>query len=436
MGRIKFYLKEPKSKNDTLIFLVYRHNYQYFKYYTGEYAYPEGWDLKKQRPKITTKFPNNINVDRQLSKYEFFLNDLINELKRKKTEITNDLLKIHLDKEFKLIDNVAIEKKIDIQQYIEKYIQDCKKGTRLTPTGTKYQNSTLKAFNVLIFHLKEYMKARHRKLDFKDITIDFYDDFVLYFHENDYAMNSIGNQIKNLKVIMKASLEDGVHNNTEFQRKKFRKISEESDSIYLNEEELETIYNLDLSGNKKLEKVRDLFIIGARTALRFSDLIKLKDINFIQNNKGFFLKIHTKKTMEEVIVPLKREVVEIFNKCEGKLPRSISNQKMNDYLKDIGQLAKLETKITKVGTKGGLRFEKTFEKWQLITTHTARRSAATNLFLAGFEPISIMKITGHRTERSFLKYIRMSKEDNAYKMAENDYFKNDFKTEVKLKIVS
>lgn len=107
---------------------------------------------------------------------------------------------------------------------------------------------------------------------------------------------------------------------------------------------------------------------------------------------------------------------------------------MNDYLKDIGKFAKIETKVTKVGTKGGLRYEKTFSKWELITTYTARRSASTNLFLAGFEHILIMKITDHRTESSFLKYIRMSKEDNAYKMAENDYFKNDFKTEAKLKI--
>jgi integrase len=235
---------------------------------------------------------------------------------------------------------------------------------------------------------------------------------------------------------MHAALDEGIHNNTEFQRKKFRVVNEESDNIYLTEEEINRIYNLDLSKNIRLEKIRDLFIVAARTALRFSDLINLKENNFIQNRKGSFLKVNTQKTKEEVIVPLKREVVEIFNKYNGQLPRNISNQKMNDYLKELGRLAEINSKENKVITKGGFRIEETFKKWELLTTHTARRSAATNLYLAGFNPLSIMKITGHRTEKSFMKYIRMSKEDNAYKMAESDYFRKDFTKESKLKIVS
>ena len=91
----------------------------------------------------------------------------------------------------------------------------------------------------------------------------------------------------------------------------------------LTEEEISRIYNLDLSENNRLEKVRDLFIVAARTALRFSDLVNLKDNNFIQNKKGSFLKVNTQKTREEVIVPLKREVVAIFNKYKGQLPRNI-----------------------------------------------------------------------------------------------------------------
>lgn len=128
---------------------------------------------------------------------------------------------------------------------------------------------------------------------------------------------------------------------------------------------------------------------------------------------------------------MKREVIEIFNKYEGHLPRSISNQKMNEYLKELGRKARIKSKETKVSTKGVMRTEKTYEKCDLITTHAARRSAATNLFLAGFEPLSIIKITGHKTEHSFLKYIRMSKEDNAHKMTKSGNFNN----EVKLKIV-
>lgn len=438
MGKIKFFLKEPKSEKETLIFLVFNHNYERFKYSTGEYIESKAWDFVKQQPIRSRKYPNNSDIEKQLSKYQFFLNDLVCEFKRKKIDITNVLLKSNLDKEFKSIVNEeqANGKKPGMMAYIETFIQDCKKGKRLTPKGTKFKEWTIKGYNTLVFHLNNYMNSRHKLIDFKDITIDFYDDLMQYFHENNYATNTIGKHIKNLKVIMRASLDEGIHNNVEFQRKKFKIVTEESDTIYLSEDEIEKIYNLDLSQNKKLEKVRDLFIVASRTALRFSDLINLKKNNFIQNNKGSFLKVHTHKTNEEVIVPLKRQVIEIFNKYKGQLPRNISNQKMNDYLKEIGQLAELKSKETRILTKGGLRIEKTFEKWKLLTTHTARRSAATNLFLAGFEPLAIMKITGHRTEKSFMKYIRMSKEDNAYKMAESDYFKKDFPNKSKLKIVS
>jgi integrase len=401
MGKIKFFLKHADSENESIIFLVYRSNYQYFKYYTTEYADPGSWDFEKQRPIISRKYPKNTDVDRQLSKYEFFLNDLINELKRKKTSITHELLKSNLDKEFKTTRNNETRngEQFNLTQYIESYIQSCKEGKRLTPKGTKYQNWTIKGYSTLLFHLKAYITTKHKIVDFKDITVDFYDDIMLYFHDNKYATNTIGKHIKNLKVIMRAALDEGIHNNIEFQRKKFRIVTEESDTIYLTEEEIEKIYKLDLSKNNRLEKVRDLFIVAVRTALRFSDLVNLKENNFIQNSKGSFLKVNTQKTREEVIVPLKREVVEIFNKYKGQLPRNISNQKMNEYLKEIGKKAEIKSKENKVTTKGGMRIEETFEKWELLTTHTARRSAATNLYLAGFPSISIMKLTGHRTEK-------------------------------------
>jgi integrase len=97
---------------------------------------------------------------------------------------------------------------------------------------------------------------------------------------------------------------------------------------------------------------------------------------------------------------------------------------MNEYLKEIGKLAGLTETIKVSTTKGGFRFDESFEKWQLITTHTARRSAATNMYLAGIPTISIMKITGHHTEKAFLKYIRISQEDNALKLMEHPFFKN------------
>lgn len=430
MSKVNFFLKNPKSEDETLIFLVYNHQYKRLKYSTEEYILPSSWDSKLQTPIISRKFPHNSEIHRRLEEYKFFITDLVGELKRKKETITPGKLRIELDKKFKdfQIDEASGLKRVDFIDFIENFIKQCEEGKRLTDKGSRYKIWTIKGYRTLQYHLNEFMKENFIKLDFKDITTDFYSDFLGYFNKKNYATNTIGKHIKNIKVMMSASFDEGLHNNLDYKKKTFRIITEETDAIYLTEEELDKIYAVDLTHKKQihLDKARDLFMVAARTALRFEDLTKLQEHNFFSNEKGFFLRIQTIKTGVNVVVPLKKQVMNIFNKYNGKLPREISNQKMNEYIKEVGKLAKLNNIVSKNITKGGFKVEIVFKKYDLITTHTARRTAATNLYLAGFPAISIMKLTGHKTERAFLKYIRMSEEDNAYKMADNDYFRNDF----------
>lgn len=432
MSKVNFFLKEPKATQKTLIFLVFNHNYKRLKYSTGEFIHPDSWDFELQSPIISRKYPHNSEIKRRLEEYRFFITDLTGELKRKKEEISPEKLRVELDKQFnekRIVNASSHNEKMNFMSYIEEFIKDCEEGRRLTDKGRRYKMWTIKGYKTLLYHLNEFMKKKFVKLDFDDITTDFYSDFLGYFNENSYATNTIGKHIKNIKVMMSASFDEGLHKNIDFQKKAFRIITEETDAIYLTEDELDRIYSLDFSSKKNahLDKARDLFIIAARTALRFEDLTKLKEYNFFSNEKGYFLKVQTTKTGANVVVPLKKQVIDIFNKYDGNLPREISNQKMNEYIKEIGRQAEINAIVTKNITKGGLKVESNMKKYKLITTHTARRSAATNLYLAGFPALSIMKITGHRTERAFLKYIRMSEEDNAYKMADSDYFRNDFK---------
>ena len=122
---------------------------------------------------------------------------------------------------------------------------------------------------------------------------------------------------------------------------------------------------------------------------------------------------------------------DILNKYAGNqkctydntlLPVS-SNQKMNDYLKEVAQLAELNEIVFKSNTKGGKRIDVKHWKWELVTTHTARRSFATNAYKRGVPTISIMRLTGHTTEKAFMKYIKIDNEENAILMYENDFFK-------------
>ena len=269
--------------------------------------------------------------------------------------------------------------------------------------------------------LEEFKALTKTEVDFDTIDMDFYDRFIKFLTNEGYTKNTIGGFIKNVKIFMNEAIDRNLTKNLEYRNRKFKILEEQVDKIYLSQKELLKIYNMKLSGiYKKYERVRDLFIIGCYTGLRFSDLIEVRSENIVNGNQ---IKIRTEKTQEIVYIPLHKFVRSIIKKYHGNLPSVISNQKMNDYLKEIGELAEINELIKVSITRGGNTETEVSKKYDLITTHTARRSFATNAYLMDIPSISIMKITGHRTEKSFMKYIRISQEDNANKLLNHPFFK-------------
>jgi integrase len=197
--------------------------------------------------------------------------------------------------------------------------------------------------------------------------------------------------------------------NKAFKSHRFKSITEESENIYLDNSDLQKLYDLDLEGNSRLETVRDLFLIGCWTGCRFGDIHKINPDN-IQNG---MIHLQQSKTGSKVVIPLHPVVKDILEKYEFKLPAVISNQKFNKYLKEVAKKAKLNEIFHKGITRGGIRRSTRLKKWRLVTTHAARRSFATNLYKSGFPSRSIMQITGHKTEASFLKYIKVTPEEHA-----------------------
>lgn len=161
---------------------------------------------------------------------------------------------------------------------------------------------------------------------------------------------------------------------------------------------------------------RDLFIVGCYTGLRFSDFSQLKK----ENIRNGMISLRTQKTGELVAIPVHPVIEDIITKYKRQyssgLPPTIDNYLMNRYLKIIGERAGFTEFHTIKKTRGGKKVEDTFKKFELMTTHTARRSFATNLFLQEFPAISIMKITGHRSEKNFMNYIKMTPHQNAEKL--------------------
>ncbi len=109
-------------------------------------------------------------------------------------------------------------------------------------------------------------------------------------------------------------------------------------------------------------------------------------------------------------------VESILNKYDGELPDVPSNQKVNDYLKEVGEIAEINAPFKKSITKGGVKQTTVYKKWEVLSTHTARRSFATNAYNAGVPSLTIMAITGHKTETSFLKYIKVTPKEHALKL--------------------
>jgi len=422
----KFKLKDPNSKNPTLIFLKVYFNIQRFTYSTGEKIHPDYWDHDQKEEPYRIIYPRGekfaelrrqlAETDEQLKRYTTEIQRIYSNLIRSEINITSDLLKNEMDKVFKIRPDRQI---LDLIGIAELVIRESEKGIRQTINKTVIKRNTIKGYTTTLNHLKTFKTQTGYKLSFDKIDMSFYNRFVKYFQDKKHTTNTVGKNVKNVKVFMKEAFKRGLTTNTAFQDEEFKITEENTDQIYLNTNELEKIYNLDLSRNTRLDRVRDLFIIGCWTGLRFSDLVQLSKENIIQIDGKDFLKIKTIKTGEQVIIPLHWTIKEILKKYDGNIPRVISNQKMNVYLKELAEKAEITNTERIAKTRGGVRVDTTRKKCELVTVHTARRSFATNIYMADIPTITIMKITGHRTERSFLKYIRITPEENALKLAQH-----------------
>ena len=156
-------------------------------------------------------------------------------------------------------------------------------------------------------------------------------------------------------------------------------------------------------------------MVSAWTGLRFGDVTRITKDN-IEDNE--FINITQSKTGDPVVIPLHWTVKYMLDKYGGELPKPISNQKFNDYLKELCRIVGIKDEVHKSITIGGKRISKKYEKWQLVTAHAGRRSFATNLYKQGFPALSIMQITGHQSEKSFLKYIKVTPREHAEKLKE------------------
>jgi integrase len=323
-----------------------------------------------------------------------------------KEDITSQWLKTVIDKHWH-----PEKYEINLFSFIETFIKTAETRPNIK-TGRPVCYKMRREYEVSFGYLKKYANKIGKPIDFKDIDLKFYEGFTEFLQEKKLAVNTIGKKIQTLKIFLNAAKDEGINKYDAYKSSKFKTLTEEAETIALNEEELTKIYEKDLSDQSALDRVRDLFLIGCWTGCRFSDISQITTENISEG----FIHIRQKKTGTKVVIPLHPVVTAILNKHEGKLPEVISNQKFNLALKSIAKLAGINEPTHKAITKGGVKISTKYKKWELVTSHSARRSFATNLYKSDFPSLSIMAITGHKTEEAFLKYIKVTPDEHAKKL--------------------
>lgn len=429
---VTFFLVNPTRKSSVISILV-SFNGKKYRRSVGESIPVKLWNSSKKRAKVTADFSYGEIINDILSKKEAAALRAMTYFKEYYNPPTDDEFFKQLDKEYykddptpKRDNDTVAPKPVLFVGYIDIYI------ARYAKVRSEI---TIKKYNTAINKLKDYEKETRRKLKFDDINIEFYNDFQHWFYKKGYADNYFGTVVKFIKQVYRESkIVDKLHGLDEIMHKDFISTSRESENVYLTESELLKIHHLDITPElilkhfpdlspfrvqqkiKSMMLVRDRFLIGAYTGLRVSDFRRLNEMNI-----GKHIHLKTIKTGSNTVIPIHPVIQEILDK--GFDPSvTVSDQKINVHIKEIAQLAGLNEKVLIHKHIGGGVKQEVSMKYELISTHTARRSFATNAYKAGVPTLAIMKITGHTKESTFLKYIKVSAEENADMLKSHPFF--------------
>jgi integrase len=400
---------------------------------------PSDWDSSTQAIKAKVLFDNQKRAEfnKSINELKALVVELYNAQPIKDT-LTSEWLEDAIDRKLNPIkyksEEPEEEQPLKVIEFVDNFVstahlrKDKQTGRFLSPNTKKQYVTTAK-------HLKEFA-AINKKKDFEFFEIDqkFYTNFVEYlqreiqavdengepvFNEDktpklskqNFSQNSVGKYIRALKVMLNEATRNGINTQTAYNE--FHVFNEDVDNVYLDEKELLVLKNADLKKTPHLERVRDWFLLLAWTGCRFSDLEKISRTDI----KDGFITFRQQKTNTKVTIPLHPVVLEILEKYNFEMPNSITNQKFNDYIKDAAKAAKIESEEVITKTIGGVLKSITMPKYDLITSHTGRRSFCTNMYKRGLPTLMIMSISGHKTEKSFLKYIKVRQEEHAEMMA-------------------
>lgn len=417
MASFKFFIKS--ENNPSVIYARFYHGRKIdFTKSTSLLINPKFWNNTKGIVKQIIEFDDKLNFQKKLNDLK---NDIITDFNSDFANgivINSEWLETQINKNL----NRKVETDLNyFINYAENYLLKLP-STKRYDGKMGVTKATLTKIKTVITKVSNYEKHFKKKLLLTDINLKFHENFIFYLHNIEKLnFNTVGKYIQFVKTIVYDAKNQDFNINSEIEKKEFKPIREKTTFVTLSENEIDLIFNHNFIDKPSLDNARNWLIIGVWTGARAGDLLNFTDKK-INNN---FIEYVAQKTDQKIVLPLHWQVKAILEKCNG-LPHKISTQKYNDYIKlvcfDVGLTELIEgAKSVDINNKDKTKPKKpkifrkekaTYQKWELVSTHIARRSFATNHYGKLPTPV-LMSATGHTTERQFLNYIGKSSIDNA-----------------------
>lgn len=403
--RSTFNIKEPnKDKESLILFSAYfKDEGRKFVYSTGEVIHPKEWDFENRQPKHlngrTEKANKHRGIKRQLDRYSNFFSDTIQNYKLANREIIIADIRADFDTEFKRTKSIASKFFEVYNQFLNDKKSDYTEDANSQTTIKRYEYN-----KKLLLNFQEY---RNKKIHFNQINNSFYNDFINYcVTVKEHSSNTLRRNVGLFKTFLYWALENGYTYKSDFQKFKAPK-AQQTDEVALTLQQVQEVFEYDFSGNERLEKVRDLFVFGCATGMRYSNYSKVakKDI---QNG---MIKVRDEKNNYKTLeIPLNDFSMYVLKKYDYHLPK-ISNQRFNDYIKEVFKTIGYTDSVKKTMKVGKDIIEQINPLYERISSHTARRSFITIMKNKKIPDKVIMSYTGHRSLEVFNKYYKPNNED-------------------------
>lgn len=413
MATVNFLYRSTKEKSNLGIRLLFRYN-------EADFVFGSNTKLEVSKLYWTKQHKKKKSKDIDISNMQ--------------TDINNELSKIenHIIKAFNNIAPNLINKEW-LQNQIEHYYNPPQHDKSIPLNLVEYidfyidyrkhelKETSIKKFNVIKHKLQRMQVFRKKAILIKDVNDSFKKEFVDYLKSEKYAQNTMQREVVFIKTFCKHARYLGLETNPQLDS--LRLDRGKVDKVYLSFAELDKIEKIKKEKlTDSLDNARDWLIISCYTGQRISDFMRFTSEQIrIEDNK-YLIEFTQKKTGKNMTVPLHKKVLEILEKRKGNFPYVISDQKYNDYIKYVCQIAELTdivngSKKTETAPKSKIYRKETgiFPKWELVTSHIGRRSFASN-FYGKIPTTYLIYVTGHSTEVMFLNYIGKSNKDLAMEL--------------------